>query len=716
MTVQEVLQRLPAAMLSYDEWLEIGAALYHSGYDLSDWDDWSRADSRYRDGDCEKRWRSFGDYTGTPKTEASIFHIAKEYGIDIKGSSVPPAPSTLDWDSTFYVDVDFVEGKPIEEPAHWNQKQQMIDFLSTLFRSDEYVGYVLQSMEKDGKYIPANSGSYKKTCGEIIRELEKNDIEFAIGSYDTNAGGWVRFNPLDGNGCKAANVTEYRYCLVESDDMSLEKQYAMFTELKLPIATLTHSGGKSLHAIVKVNAANRREYQQRFEYIQKVCEKSGFTIDKATKDPSRLSRLAGLYRAGRKQFLIATNIGCSSWDEWVEYIEGTTDDLPEIKTLNTALADLPPLKPVLIDGILRKGHKMIISSFSKAGKTFLLMELCCALAQGGEWLGLKCEKSKVLYINFEVDEASCFNRFNTIYRQSDYDSRFADNIAIWNLRGKSAPLEKLVPSIVSRCKNGGYSAIILDPIYKVSMGDENSAEAISKFCNQLDKIADKLDVSIIYCHHYSKGSQAEKQVIDRSSGSGVFSRDADAIVDIIELDVSRGIKEDYIFRKRIDWLKAQCNRLQIDTSVLSEEVKMLKWIEQKMSPEEYEYFKDRYDSVSANLDLSVPFRVEGILREFPRLKPINLWFTYPLHIVDDSSALATAKPIGSKGTSQKKTEEQREAKDTLIREAFEEYAEGEMIRLSELAKYIGKSTNYIYKWLEYTDDFINDKGILKRIE
>ena len=65
-------------------------------------------------------------------------------------------------------------------------------------------------------------------------------------------------------GCKAANVTEYRYCLVESDDMSLEKQYAMFTELKLPIATLTHSGGKSLHAIVKVNAANRRGYQQRW--------------------------------------------------------------------------------------------------------------------------------------------------------------------------------------------------------------------------------------------------------------------------------------------------------------------------------------------------------------------------------------------------------------------------------------------------------------------
>ena len=143
---------------------------------------------------------------------------------------------------------------------------------------------------------------------------------------------------------------------------------------------------------------------------------------------------------------------------------------------------------------------------------------------------------------------------------------------------------------------------------------------------------------------------------------------------------------------------------------------MLEWIEQKLSPKEFEYFRDRYDSVSANLDLSVPFRVEGVLREFPRLKPINLWFTYPLHIVDDSSALATAKPIGSKGTSQKKTDEQREAKDTLIREAFEEYAENGFIRISDLANYIGKSKGYIYSWVENTDEFINDKGILKRIE
>ena len=43
---------------------------------------------------------------------------------------------------------------------------------------------------------------------------------------------------------------------------------------------------------------------------------------------------------------------------------------------------------------------------------------------------------------------------------------------------------------------------------------------------------------MIYCHHHSKGSQGNKRSMDRASGSGVFARDPDALLDLIELDLS----------------------------------------------------------------------------------------------------------------------------------------------------------------------------------
>ena len=67
-------------------------------------------------------------------------------------------------------------------------------------------------------------------------------------------------------------MTDFKYALVESDNLSIEKQNAIMRELELPIATLVYSGSKSIHAIVKVDAQNYSEYQKRVEYLYKICK------------------------------------------------------------------------------------------------------------------------------------------------------------------------------------------------------------------------------------------------------------------------------------------------------------------------------------------------------------------------------------------------------------------------------------------------------------
>ncbi len=157
--------------------------------------------------------------------------------------------------------------------------------------------------------------------GELIEALSKcnGDIGAVLGDYKEEAGAWIRFNPLDGKGCKNDNVTECKYALVESDSMDLEKQNAIMRELELPIACMVFSGKKSIHSIVKVDASSYDEYRKRVDYLYSVCKKNGLEVDEQNKNPSRLSRMPGVTRNGKKQFLIDVNIGKSNWNEWFEW-------------------------------------------------------------------------------------------------------------------------------------------------------------------------------------------------------------------------------------------------------------------------------------------------------------------------------------------------------------------------------------------------------------
>ena len=98
----------------------------------------------------------------------------------------------------------------------------------------------------------------------MVKRLKQyGRIDLAIGSQTISSdeddsplsgGAWIRFNPMNGNGANNSDVTSYRYTLIESDKMSVSKQIAMIRALELPVAALVYSGGKSVHAIVRVDA------------------------------------------------------------------------------------------------------------------------------------------------------------------------------------------------------------------------------------------------------------------------------------------------------------------------------------------------------------------------------------------------------------------------------------------------------------------------------
>lgn len=702
----EIIDFINPASLDYQNWVNVGMALKHEGYAAADWDAWSRQDPhRYHPGECERKWNTFRG-TASPVTGGTIVQMAMEAGWKPEGGH------ELDWDDTILADSDrvvvdknWIEGQEVREPKHWDPAGQLIRYLETLFESGENVGYVTKSWKNEkGKYVPQDKGNWDRTAGQLIEALAKcgGDIGSVIGDYDPEGGAWIRFNPLDGKGVRNENVSDFRYALVESDGMEIDKQNAIFRELELPIAALVHSGRKSLHAIVRIDAADYTEYRKRVDFLYDVCQKNGIKVDTQNRNPSRLSRLPGAERDGKKQFLVDTNIGKDSWAEWHEWIESVNDDLPEPEGLREVWENLPELSPCLIDGVLRKGHKMLIAGPSKAGKSFLQIELCIAIAEGQKWLTWQCAKGRVMYVNLELDRASCLHRFKDVYQSLGWRPENLQNIDIWNLRGKSVPMDKLAPKLIRRAAKKDYVAIVIDPIYKVITGDENSADQMANFCNQFDKVCTELGCAVIYCHHHSKGSQGSKKSMDRASGSGVFARDPDALLDLIELDATEALMK----QEENKAVCAAC-KLYLDAHFkwqdevsqddLLSSVQMLAYCQEHLDKWQMEALQRQIDAARERAKTQTAWRIEGTLREFPKFDPVNLWFDYPVHRLDEVGCLKDIKPDEEKPAWKKAIEKRKTPVERKLerRKALEAAMEGSNFgdapALADLAEFLGIS-------------------------
>lgn len=708
MDLLSVLPYIPPSELDYQGWVNVGMALKEAGYTWQNWDDWSRLDSgRYHPGECRRKWDSFHG-SASPITGGTIVQMAKDRGWRPQADDGPGYE--LGWDDIIgsrdgvLVDQGWLEGKEVREPETWDPVKDLTKYLEVLFEASENVGYVTESWERDGEHFPSK-GLCDRTAGELIEQLNKyQNIEDVFGDYNPQVGAWIRFNPLDGKGVKNENVTDYRYALVESDCMELEQQHALIQELELPAACLVYSGGKSIHAIVKIEAANYEEYRKRVDYLYNVLKKNGLPVDTQNKNPSRLSRMPGVTRNGHKQFLMATNIGKTGFKEWQEWIESVTDELPNPEGLEDVWDNLPELAPPLIDGVLRQGHKMLIAGPSKAGKSYSLIELTCAIAEGKDWLGWKCSQGRVMYVNLELDRASCLHRFKDIYTAMGWEPRCIRNIDIWNLRGKSVPMDKLAPKLIRRASKKNYIAIIIDPIYKIITGDENSADQMAQFCNQFDLVCTELGCAVIYCHHHSKGGQGQKRSMDRASGSGVFARDPDALIDMIQLEVPETVYQTEldkeIIRLCIRYLDKYAMYWRDDVSQDDMCVAriMREVCSRRLSAPVYAQLVQDIAAAEKAVHGRTAWRVEGTLREFSKFSPVNMWFDYPRHRIDDSGILGDLASDGEQppwrkaaNKNKNRLESERRSKATEFEDAVQNCNMGEPPTINDLAQWYSSS-------------------------
>ena len=286
--------------------------------------DWSAtAPEKFNEADCRRTWDSITDDKENRISLGTLKWLAKKY--ENTPNEMFPPPETLD-----------------------KMAVQAAQFIDLLFLPGEHFELTLKAMRNDkGKYFPLRSESLLEEHAETEQRQENLEkIKQMISSCPHGA--WIALNPIKaeitGKAPCDADVTSFRYTLIEADDLTKEEQWAKIKHLHLPIQSVVWSGGKSLHVIVKIEAGtDRKLYDARVKALREYLDRRQFPYDRANKNPSRLTRLPGVRRDGDIQYLAAGEFGPKTWQEFEKFwlLQNRQDKRQDSSPLNGMMGGRP---------------------------------------------------------------------------------------------------------------------------------------------------------------------------------------------------------------------------------------------------------------------------------------------------------------------------------------------------------------------------------------
>jgi KaiC/GvpD/RAD55 family RecA-like ATPase len=428
--------------------------------------------------------------------------MAKSFTVTkpVEPLKIPPGEKTKWWlDGVEETVTGVIRQSPVTIPDS-NVESAMLLF-ELLYADDEFVNIVCDYLEDDDgkKARPLGSGK-TLTSSDWQRYFREKGVP------KSKAGAWVRPNPCSsfGSGKEGAitddDVYDFRFLLVESDTLSLASQLAMFTRLKLTVAAIILSGGLSAHAWVRVDCADEKQYAETAARILKTLEPFG--VDRANKNPSRLSRLPGAVRtigavdSGRQQLLWVNPKRADFTEEKLNFFEKSmqlpaVDEKPFRKVILQAVDRYEDLianrgKLGIMTGIadfdrdtggLKPGQMTVIAAETNGGKSSVAVNFAnAALKRGCGVLFITLEMDReeicdlIVSMNCLVNR-NCFNTGN--FAENDVKKIVAQSgdmsaLPLWIDDSPSLTTAQIRDRVMTLKAEGKIGLVILDYIQIVS--------------------------------------------------------------------------------------------------------------------------------------------------------------------------------------------------------------------------------------------------------
>ena len=231
----------------------------------------------------------------------------------------------------------------------------------------------------------------------------------------------------------------------------------------------------------------------------------------------------------------------ASTNPWIGLVEDGTEMLART---------LPP-QVVIVEGIICEKSKLLIGGGSKSFKSWLTIHLAACIATGTPFIGRKCLRRRVLYVNLELKPDTFIRRLKAITPALDIelDPGWFHHLP---LRGKMAGISPsaFVSWIIETAKSKGCEVVVADPLYKLqSGGDENSAGDQTLLVNELDRLTTDAGATVILNDHFGKGNQSEKDPLDAVRGSSAKGGDVDAAMILRKHDIADSFRVDMVHRE-----------------------------------------------------------------------------------------------------------------------------------------------------------------------
>ncbi|NBO52236.1 MAG: hypothetical protein EBU83_02200 [bacterium] len=387
------------------------------------------------------------------------------------------------------------------------------DLLLNCFKEDEVICITNEAgQDDDGRWFPASKGTF-----QTVRWWVDNFFQSALPNdlfINRPQGAWIRINPTKEGDISGRDdgVADFRYLLVEFDTRPKEEQFAIFKQSNLPISAIIDSGGKSLHAWVRLDARDFEEWkirrQQVFDYL------SDYEPDEMTKNPSRWSRLGGVFRGDKEQRIVALNVGVGNWDEWLSYLESA--EVPEevsIEQLENYDTDNDPTT-VLGNRWLCKGGSLCVIGQSGIGKSSFLMQFAIMLAIGRQFFGVEVKRPfRCIVMNAENDTGDLAEAFKGIVSSMALTEEekvlLRKNIKFYRETVKvGLDFVKQARRLIVHNKADFFFA---DPLLAFAGGDISNQAYSSQFLrNWIQPVLMETGVVWVFLHHTGKPKKAEE--------------------------------------------------------------------------------------------------------------------------------------------------------------------------------------------------------------
>ena len=165
----------------------------------------------------------------------------------------------------------------------------------------------------------------------------------------------------------------------------------------------------------------------------------------------------------------------------------------------------------LVQGVLTAGDGSVLYGDSNSGKTFLLIDLACAVARGVEWLGRKTEPGPVVYLAAE-SPASVRRRLQAYQRHHGCKvPNFAIVQSPIDLFDGDADTDKVIQLVhqLERQRGQPVRLIVGDTLARLSAGaNENAGQDMGLIVRRFDRIRTECKAHFLLIHHSGKNAAA----------------------------------------------------------------------------------------------------------------------------------------------------------------------------------------------------------------